>query len=199
MFDKTNFEELGKDIYVYKNFISEKECQAIVRASESFLESDWYPADINIGNKGSLLLNKQIKELKPIQNRLSKILNDGIYLGKSLQITKMIKGSYWHFHSDNPSSLKIREANKILKNKDKIKLVPNQIFGIVMYFNDFEGGSLIYPNQNYSYNPSMGDLLIHSAEEHCFHGVSELKSNIRYSHSNNLFNYLEVPEDLNGF
>jgi hypothetical protein len=198
MFDKTNFEKIGQDIYVYKNFVLEKECENIVKLSESFPEEDWYPSDKNIGNSGSLLLNKEIRQLKPIQNRLRNILSKGIYMGESLQITKMTKGSYWHFHSDNPSSLKIRESNKKIKNNTEVKLLPNQIFGLVMYFNNFEGGSLVYPNQNISYSPKMGDLLIHSAEEHCFHGVSELTSNVRYSHSNNLFEYLEVPEDFNG-
>ena len=180
MFDKTNFETLGKDIYVYKNFVSEEECKKIIDISESFSKENWYISNPILLEKSSLLLDKEVKELKPIQNRLRAILHKDIYMGTSLQITKMIKGCVANIHSDN------------LKEKDMNNLPTRQIFGTVMYFNNFDGGSLFYPNQNLSYNPKMGDLLIHSADEHCSHGVSELKSEVRYSHSNNLFQYIKV-------
>jgi hypothetical protein len=199
MFDKTNFEELGKDIYVYKNFISEKECTDIINAIESHPEDMWKPSNLILGNKGNMVLDTEIKKIKIIQNRLRKLLDQGVYLGPSLQCTRMLKGSTWSVHSDNSYYLDVDTANKKLKKEQDFKLVLNQIFGTVMYFNSFKGGEIFYPNQNITYFPNPGDLLIHSAKEHCSHGVAELKSKVRYTHSNNLCTYVKVPKEYNGF
>ena len=108
----------------------------------------------------------------------------------------MKKGAKWGLHSDNHDFLELRRQSESLQEDDPFDLAPNNIVGLVLYFNDFEGGRLHYPEQNLEYQPKKGDLVMHSSEEHCLHGVSELISDVRYSHSNNLFNLIRIPKGI---
>jgi hypothetical protein len=196
MFDKTNFEKLGEDIYVYHNFVTEEECNFILDIAKSFTEEEWN-GRFNTTGEGHKIANKSIESLVPIKKRLSDKLEKEIYLGENLSIIKMTKGDTWPLHSDNNDFLDLRNASKLYVEGQEYKLEKNNIWGLIMYFNDFDGGCLFYPNQGLEYQPKKGDLVIHSSEEHCLHGVSELKSDVRYSHSNNLFNYIKVPKEYN--
>ena len=40
MFNKEGFEKLGEDIYVYHNFVTEDECNNLVKIAESVEEHD---------------------------------------------------------------------------------------------------------------------------------------------------------------
>jgi hypothetical protein len=81
----------------------------------------------------------------------------------------------------------------LLKKNDKFYWAEDKKYGIVVYFNEFEGGEIYYPNQDIEYKPNPGDLIIHSAEEHCLHGVRPVKSDIRYSMSGHIYNMIKVP------
>jgi hypothetical protein len=134
--------------------------------------------------------------IQPIKERFSNKLEDEIFMGLNLGVVRMKSGDSWGLHSDNHDSLYLREKSAKLKDGEDFTLEFNNIWGIVMYFNDFEGGDIFYPEQGISYHPKKGDLLIHSSEDHCLHGVSKLISEVRYSHSNNLFNYIKVPKEI---
>jgi hypothetical protein len=81
-----------------------------------------------------------------------------------------------------------------LKEGEDFDIAENSIAGLIMYLNDFEGGEIYYSNQDVTYYPKAGDLVIHSSQEHCRHQVQEVKSDIRYSHSSHLFNLIPVPK-----
>lgn len=195
MFNKDGFEKLGDDIYVYHNFITEQECNELVAIGESLQESDWLsrPQTEKEGHQWS---NLSLEKLVPIHKRLSDKLDEGVYLSDNLSLIRMKKGATWGLHADNHDFIHLIKANKTLKESEEFELRRNNIFGLIMYFNDFEGGCVYYPTQNLEYQPKKGDLLIHSSGEHCLHGVNELKSEVRYSHSNHLYNMIKVPKNL---
>jgi hypothetical protein len=193
MFNKDGFKKLGKDIYVYHNFVTEYECNLILNIAESLTEEDWI-GRFNTTGEGHKTSNRSIDHLIPIKKRLSDKLEEGIYLADNISIVRMKKGATWGLHSDNHDFLDLIAASKLYIEGQDYTLEKNNIWGLVMYFNDFDGGCLFYPNQKIEYQPKKGDLVIHSSEEHCLHGVNELKSDVRYSHSNNLFNYIKVPK-----
>lgn len=192
MFNKSGFNQIGKDIYVYHNFITEEECNELVKIGESFKEEIW-KSRFGTKEEGHQWLEYSIEQLIPIHKRLSSILDDEVYLSDNLSLIRMKKGATWGVHSDNHDFLHLIEANKKLKDGEEFELRQNNVMGVVMYFNNFDGGKLYYTKQKIEYQPKKGDLVMHSSEEHCEHGVDELKSDIRYSHSNHLYKMIKVP------
>jgi hypothetical protein len=180
---------------VYHNFVTEEECNSIVDIAKSLTEEEWV-GRFNTTGEGHKTSNRSIDHLIPIKKRLSDKLEEGIYLAENISIVRMRKGATWGLHSDNHDFLDLIAASKLYTEGQEYTLEKNNIWGLVMYFNDFDGGRLFYPNQGIEYQPKRGDLVIHSSEEHCLHGVDELKSDVRYSHSNNLFNYIKVPKGI---
>ena len=191
MFDKTNFEKLGEDIYVYHNFATDNECDRIIHYSNLIEEDLWHD------NFSCYTSDISITTISEIKKRLSYLLNDNIFLNENNGLIRMQKGQSWGLHSDNHDFLQLREKASLYKEGDVFHFEKNNLYGLIIYFNDFEGGEVYYPNQNIEYKPKKGDLLIHSAEEHCLHGVKEVKSKVRYSHSSNLYNYIKVPRKYN--
>jgi hypothetical protein len=57
-------------------------------------------------------------------------------------------------------------------------------YGVCVYFGEYTGGEVYYPNQNIEISVKPGDLLIHGALKEYEHGVKEITSGVRYSYSN---------------
>lgn len=195
MLDLNGSVELGKDIYVYPNFISVEERVEILKDIESIPEEKWV-GHFNEGSQGSETAHISLDKLIPISKRLSSMLDSGVYLGNSLAATRMKKGWVGPHHTDNFDFLHVIQASQNLQDGEDFDIAENSIAGLIMYLNDFEGGEIYYSNQDVTYRPKAGDLLIHSSQEHCKHQVQEVKSDIRYSHSSHLFNLVRVPKGL---
>lgn len=193
MFNTDAFEKIGDDIYVYHNFVTEEECNELVSLASSLPEDKWM-GRFNTDGEGHKWSDVSVDQLIPIHERIKSLLNDSIYLGSNLSIIRMKKGATWGLHSDNHDFLELRKKSESLKDDQEFELAPNNVVGLVLYFNEFQGGCLYYPAQGVEYQPKKGDLVMHSSEEHCLHGVNELKSDVRYSHSNNLFNLIKIPK-----
>jgi|LakMenEpi03Aug12_release.lakeMendotaPanAssembly.Ray.scaffolds.fasta_scaffold00118_10 hypothetical protein len=196
MFDKSGFVELCKDSYVFHGFVSDDDCNQIVLESESISEDNWWTnknETITFYERSVVWLEKIIE----VDNRVISLLEDGYYLGSDRGVSVMRKGYRGAPHSDNHDSLPAREASKIAKDLEEFDLAEDTVAGIVLYFNDFDGAEISYINQGVSYSPKKGDLIIHSAEDICFHEVKELKSDIRYFHSNKIFKKIKVPKGFN--
>lgn len=186
---------VGQDIYAYPNFITQEECKQIVNLIESIPESNWKKS-LNEAGFGYEISFYDIPQIEEINKRLKSILDPDVYLNSSVYPTRMQRGLVGTHHSDDFDFLSVIEASKNLKDGEDFRLVENNIAGLIMYFNDFEGGELYYSNQDITYSPKAGDLLIHSSSVHCKHQVQEVKSDVRYSHSGNLFRFIKVPKDF---
>lgn len=184
---------LGKDIYVYPDFISEKERLEILEKIKDIPEEKWV-GYFNEGSQGAETAHVPIENFISINKRLTDILDSDVYLGSSLSATRMKKGWVGPHHTDNFDFLDVIKANESLKEGEDFDLVENSVAGLIMYLNNFEGGEIYYSNQDVTYYPKAGDLVIHSSQEHCKHQVQEVKSDIRYSHSSHLFNMIKVPK-----
>jgi hypothetical protein len=197
MFNKDGFKVLGDDIYVYNNFVTEKECNEILSLVKTFKEEKWI-GRFSTSGEGHKWYDQSIDLLIPIKKRIENLLNNEVYLGHNLSIVRMVKGNNWVLHSDNHDFKEIIEASKKLKENEEFELRENVVMGLILYFNDFEGGDLYYPIQNVNYQPKKGDLVIHDAGTKCQHGVNELLSDVRYSHSNHLYILVKVPKGTAG-
>ena len=186
------FEVLGEDIFVYKNFVSVSELNTIQNVILNLTEEQWnngLPSDHWLCNK----MSNPNKTLNFIRERIISFLPEGYFLGNGTSFVKLFKGDSWGLHADAHDFYDIRRKAAQLKENEPYQLVDDEKWGLVVYFNEFEGGEIYYPNQNIEYKPNAGDLVIHSAEEHCLHGVKPVLSKIRYSHSNHIFDKIKVP------
>jgi hypothetical protein len=193
MFKLDGFIKLGKDIYVYHDFVSKEERFEILKDIDDIPEEKWV-GHFNEGSQGAETAHIPLDKFIPINKRLSEMLDSDVYLGSSLSATRMKMGWVGPHHTDNFDFLNVVEASKNLKEEEPFDTAENSIAGLIMYLNDFEGGEIYYSNQDITYYPKAGDLLIHSSQEHCKHQVQKVISDIRYSHSSHLFNLIKVPK-----
>lgn len=176
------FKKIGEDIYVYKNFLSVEERQSLENFVKNIKEEDWF---------GRTSIN--FPESEVIRNKIRDNVDKNYMVGETAFFVRLKKGEIHGPHSDNHDFLEIRKLSESLKEGEDYYLAPDNKYGIVVYINDFEGGELHYINQNITYKPEAGDMVIHSAEEHCRHEVKEVLSD-RYSHPNFLYQKIKVPK-----
>lgn len=172
-------------VYVYKNFIDKGYCDKITELAylipdRLWNERSWYRST-----------KKEIKDLNLIHDKIKSILKDNFFLGENLSIVKFIKGQTWDLHADNHDSIHLLQANKKIKASDVTYPAEYTTHGIIIYFNDYEGANINYPDLGIEYKPEKGDMLVHRSD--ILHKVSELESDIRYTHSNKIFVYVDVP------
>jgi hypothetical protein len=181
-----NFNQIGEDIYVCKNFLSNEDLLTINNEIDLEKESLWDTKNIS----------KEIKSLIIIHNKIKKIVKDPYQITNSSTMNILSIGDTWGLHSDNGAFLDVRKQSLLLKEGEEFILKNNNVFGTVTYINDFGGGELRYPNQSIIYKPEPGDLVIHSAEDHCTHEVLKVTSGVRYSYSNGIYEKIKVPKYL---
>ncbi|MEY3434797.1 MAG: hypothetical protein RLZZ195_279 [Pseudomonadota bacterium] len=190
MFNKDIFEKIGEEIYVYKNFLSKEFCEDLVNSIKKIEDKDW---DL-IGESGRYFSKPGTVNFEPIyENIISSInLEDGFNIQHGSRALKMIKDSFMSPHADNVEYDSLEKQALEYVEGEPYDLRENTHYGMVIYLNDFEGGELEYVNQNIIYKPNVGDFVIHSAKENCTHGVKKVLSDVRYSYSNNIFNFVKI-------
>jgi hypothetical protein len=184
----------GEDIYIYKNFITEKELSIIVPILDEYRVNNKYNKDM-IGTPSENRVTEEIKELSFIPERLKNLFSKEYTVNNSLSINVLSIGDCWGEHSDNHNFLEKRIKSKMLRDGDLYEILNDSRYGIVVYFNKVEeGGELFYSSQNITYIPTPGDLVIHSAENNCSHQVNKVIKGYRYSYSNHLGINIKVPK-----
>lgn len=190
-FIEKSFLKIGEGIYLYKNFLNKNEFEKFNKIFDEYVSQN----KLNSYNNGIGLNNKvtfQIPEVKEIRNKMIALLGNYYNIGLNTSVNVMSKGDYWNIHSDNYEFKNLREKNQFYVEGKPYNIVQDNRYGMVVYFNDFEGGEIFYPQQYIVYKPKPGDLLIHSSEENCEHGVAVLKSEYRYSYSNFLSQNIKI-------
>ena len=182
---KEDFEIIADGILLYKNFINKEQCDKIVKTAESikdnlWVERNWYKCT-----------KKQIRDLLSVHEQIKYILKKDFYLGENLSLVKFVKGQTWNLHKDNHDSLHILEANSNIKEGEVVYPAEYTTHGVIFYFNEYEGAEISYPEIGIKYKPEKGDMLVHRSD--IAHEVLALESDIRYTHSNKIFVYLDVP------
>ena len=187
------FKKLGQDIYLYKNFLNSIQINNLIKVFDNVKENSLFQTYL-IGTTFENKVSVQIKELKPVLSSLKSLIGSSFSLHDNISINVMRKGDFWGQHSDNHDFIEKRKLSLSLNKEDPYQIVQDNKYGIVIYFNEVEeGGELYYSNQDITYVPKPGDMVIHSAEEHCMHGVNEIIRGYRYSYSNFLSSDLKVP------
>lgn len=186
--DIGNFKKIADGIFVYNNFISEEDCNNIVEFAKKVPDNLWFERDWYRATK------KQMKCLMPLHLQVKSILKKDFYLGENLSIVKFLEGQTWNLHKDNHDSVHLLKANLNIKKNEPTYPAEYTTHGVIFYFNDYDGAEISYPEIGIKYKPKKGDMLIHESDIQ--HEVLPLKSNIRYTHSNKIFVYIDVPLDV---
>jgi len=192
MFNKDNFEKLGSEIYLYRNFIDKDYCDEILK------EVDQVKVWEEFAIYGRHMSGCSIKSLEPVREKIRSLVDENYFLGNSTGSQMMPKGSWCPPHSDNYQFLDVIKAQSEYVDGEPFDLKENSQYGTVFYFNKFEGGNLSYPTQGVSYHPEPGDLVIHSSFEIAQHEISEVISDTRYSYANHIYELIKVPEGYFG-
>lgn len=194
MFDFSKFTEIGKDIYVYKNFIEKSVCDKLLKNVEDIEEDAWQL----VSDAGRYLSSPGSINFEYVNNKISQEIGiaEGFFTNTISRALKIVKGGYMGPHADNVEYENIIRQSEDYVDGDPYDLRENSHYGIVFYFNDFEGGELFYPKQNVVYKPDPGDLVIHSAREHCTHGVKEVTGGTRYSYANNIATFIKTKKGV---
>lgn len=183
-------EKLAENIYLYKNFISYKDCKDIVEYLEQLPESRW---NLMPGRKDNIRVAGGIELIKPVRDKIELLLQDGYILGDGYYSTRMIAGDFWGVHSDVHDFEDVLNASNFYVEGMPYEEKELSIFGTIVYFNEADGGEIFYPKQNIVYKQNPGDLVIHSAGPETEHGVKEVRSGKRYAYSNNIRKLVKVP------
>lgn len=188
-FDNSGFEQLGQNIFLYKNFIDSAKAEELLTLALD--RSDWKNRDIY----GASVTTNHIKELEFITSKLSKRFKNGVILDNYCYFQKYEKDQYMGAHRDDNKVLEDIEKSKLYIDQKKYKEVNQPIFGIALYLNKTDGGNLIYTKQNISYSPNPGDLIVHSATEECTHMSETIKSGVKVIIPLYAYKVIRVPID----
>lgn len=186
-----NATRIGIDIFLYKNFLDKEELDIYNNILSSLNEKDWTQANPNIN---WMWHTDPIPEIVFIKDKISDlILDKELFVGPGNSFVRLLKGAIWGEHSDDYEFREAIEKSKNYKEGDDFLEETVPVYGLIVYFNEFDGGEIYYPNQNVLYHPKPGDLVIHGSGHECLHGVKEVKSEVRYSYSNNIRKKIKVP------
>jgi hypothetical protein len=186
------FEALGEEIYVYRNFLSEEEVKFYKALIDNKVNNNkWEPG---VGGFFKNKITENIPEFEDIRSKVIALIGPEYKFGPNISATCLREGDEWGVHADAHDFMEIRAKSATVKEGDEYVLVDDSKYGTVIYFNEFEGGSLYYPEQNITYHPNPGDLVMHSSEEICKHGVSTVTSGPRYGFSGHLSQQIKFPK-----
>jgi hypothetical protein len=167
-------QKLHDKIFYFPNFLSKEEVDLInLKISETESKKHYFD-EIEFGTTTPLL------ELFPIWEKISEVLAPEYVTHPLLTMLHFKEGASMAPHCDSPG-----EGNhEDLTLPDVWSTCCLLEFGVIVYFGEFTGGEVYYPNQNITIPVQPGDLVIHGALDEYSHGVKEVLSGSRYAYSN---------------
>lgn len=207
-FDKPEVIKYSDKVFLYKNFLTQKEIDSINHVADNFTKPEWKLEDQAIDwykDKTGPTMN----ELFPIWEKMSEFLYPEYVIHPMLSLLIMQPGDEPMFvHSDSPG----RDMEEFLTQEDMWQTCCIIDYGIIVYMGDFEGGEVFYPNldkdgnvQNEDYENCLeiavrpGDLIIHGSCNPFEHGVRKVKSGKRYAFTNFMLQAIENPGTFHNY
>lgn len=168
LFTYPGFTKIEENIWVIKNFLSEKELQDYAKEVETADEKEWWlqGRDWYEGKVLSLLGKPAMKTADEIVEKVKNLFQywENYSLGCPMSIHRMQPGEEMFVHADYAEMDNFTEEYVL--------------FNVALYLNDFEGGALFYPGKNFlEFKPERGDLLIHPGTTEYRHGVRKVTGN----------------------
>ena len=197
-YDNPNVEKIGHKVYIYRNFVSPENMEKInavlknrsvddLRTDSSSHTIDWYYDKFT----------EPIVELYDVWKDLNDLLLPEYCVHPCLTLISTKEGEEMYAHADSPGE----DMEEELIASDVWNTCCVIHYGAIVYFGDFEGGEVYYPNldsdgnfvggakpleqgNEFRVKPNAGDLIIHGAHTDTYHGVRKITSGVRYAFSN---------------
>ena len=172
--DDPNIIKLDEGIFWYKNFLSKEEVEVInKRTLELNLGTHWF-------DQIEFKVTSAMPELVPVWNKISEFLAPEYVIHPMASMLYFGEGKQMLPHCDSPGE----DMTEALTVPDVWATCCVLSWGACVYFGEFTGGQIYYPNQGIDIAVQPGDLVIHSALTSHEHGVRPVESGVRYTFSN---------------
>lgn len=192
-FVSKGFKKIGDGIYVYNNLLSEEELSKLNVLFDRVRNNSLFDENLD-GTSFENRISVPLKEMNIVWEKASEVIGSEFHMPPHACVNVLQEGDDWGQHSDNHDFIEKRKLSLSLKDGEPYEVVKDTRYGVVVYFNKVEeGGELYYSNQDITYSPNPGDLVVHSAEEECMHGVNKVLRGHRYSYSNFLSVDMKIP------
>lgn len=203
-----NIEQIAPKLFIYRNFIKGELLTKINNVLENHKDNhfinhnvDWYQSRFTMA----------IPEMHEVWELASELIYPELSIHPQLSLIRAKAGEpgmYYHCdapgtpHDDcGPTCGTCEIASKVLISPDVWSTCCRLHYGLIVYFGDFEGGEVYYPNFNQGANfigdfkpfhegnelrikPNNGDLIIHGAHSDYSHGTKEVTNGTRFAFSN---------------
>jgi hypothetical protein len=203
-----NVEQIAPKIFIYRNFISGdllhdinnllKDHENAQKVSHNL---DWYESR----------LTKSIPEMHEVWEKASELIYPDLSMHPQLSLLRSSVGEEGMFaHSDapgqphdncGPTCGTCDIASEAIISPDVWNTCCRLHYGLIVYFGDFEGGEVYYPNLNknaefigeykplhkneeFLLKPENGDLIIHGSHGDYSHGTKAVTKGVRFAYSN---------------
>lgn len=177
--ENPNLIKYDDGVMIYKNFIDQDTVNQINSIVDDMLQSGIQESESRIPWYRDKV-TPVIPELIPIWEKMSEFLLPTHVLHPKLTVSSMGPGDEMFVHEDSPGE----DGEHLLTNDDFWSTCALLEYGVIVYFGEFEGGEVFYPELDMEVAPQPGDLVIHGATPRWKHGVRKVKSGRRYAFSN---------------
>lgn len=168
-----NIIKLDEKIFWYKNFISKEQVELVnSKTPELLMANHWF-------DEIEFKVTSSIPELVPVWNKISEFLYPEYVIHPIASMIYFRPGAQMLPHCDSPGEDMIEE----LSVPDVWSTCCVLSWGACVYFGEFTGGEIYYPNQNIDIPVQPGDLVIHGALKSHEHGVRPVKTGTRFTYS----------------
>jgi hypothetical protein len=175
-----NITKYDEGVFVYRNFVDKETVDKITSiADEIVFGKDGISAD----NRNPWYRDKytpEIPELFEVWKNVSELLHPSHVMHPMLNLIVMKPGEEMFVHEDSPGE----HGHDDLTVEDKWSSCCFLDYGVIVYFGNWTGGNVFYPEIGLEVDPRPGDLVIHGATSRWKHGVRPVESGVRYAYSN---------------
>jgi len=183
--DNPNIKKLHGEIYLYKNFIDQSLIEKINfkydKLTEDTLVAEYHEIDWYHDKTGP-----EIPELLEVWEKVNQLISPKYVAHPNLTMLVSKPGQPGMFvHSDSPGEDEMDQ----LTQTDRWSTCCLLSYGAVVYFGDFTGGEVYYPNvsvnkrMDFEVKVEPGDLIIHGALAPYEHGTRPTRTGKRYAYS----------------
>lgn len=172
--------QIKHDLVEYKNFTSPEMNQKLIAyfeaASEYFSPICFYKSDGQAmvprpeALQAANMTEQELMDLIPLFQKATEDAMGRPVKCATIHAQRWNPGSFAPFHSDNSDLEGTPSA-----------WLNNKFVSILYMNNDYEGGTLDFRDHNLSLKPDAGSLLVFPGGIDNVHGVSEVKSGLRYT------------------
>ena len=164
------FTKLHDQIWLVKQFMDEKDLTVLIQELDNLDESIWYGDQVSPDSYwyGRNMFYGDLSEA-------------GQLIVKDAE-RRMVEcfGNYERIHEIQSPLRSLNDGQSLGTHKDNSAPDDhNNMYGVVIYLNDsYEGGEIHYPELEYEYKPSAGDMVVHYAG--LLHGAKPATGSTRY-------------------